>query len=715
MVFALKHIKSIYLTFLGLISILCVFPALTFSSNIHLLELTAEERSWLTAHPVIRLAPDAEFPPLEYFDSDGVYRGIAADFVHLLEKKLPVKFEIVRLPNWSEVISQAKSRDIDMFGAAVPTPERLQYMRFTRPYVEFPAVVLARADAEHFPTLSQLKDERVAVVENYADHEFMRRAYPRISLDVVPDISSGLRQVAFGKVHAMILNLASASYYIQKDGISNLKVTEDTDFVFDLSFAIRSDWPEFASILEKAMMMISAEEKKEILNQWISLGKDPLQLSPVTIISSLAVLLGLILLVILNWNRTLKKEVSERTAELENELAERIQTESEKEQLQLQIHRAKKMEALGLLAGGVAHDLNNILAGSVGYSDLLMRKVAKESPHFQYIFEIRESGRRAAAVVADLLTVSRDAVADRRVVNLNEIVREYVASPEHQVVVARYPEITFRLELDEELLNFSCSVIHLKKSLMNLIINAAEATINGVVIVATRNRNLDVLDFRYDKVKPGRFVQLSVCDSGTGIAKEDLEHIFDPFYTRKKLGHSGTGLGLTVVWNMVQEHQGFIDVIQPGSGTCFELNFPATKNPLTESESNSSGRDIQGQGEHILIIDDEKEIRALAGQMLKTLGYRVSVAASGEDALRFLSENRVDLIILDMLMEPGINGYETYRRIKAFRPEQKAVIASGFSEGINVQKTQALGAGAYIKKPYILEELGGAIRQELLR
>lgn len=704
---------SLIILLASLVLYLVVIPVPTPSSKSDSIEFTAEERVWLNEHPVIRLAPDPDFPPIEQINANGVYSGIAADFVRLLEEKLPLKFEIVKLSSWSEAIRQAKERKIDMFGAAVPTPERLQYMNFSSPYVEFPAVVLVRNSAEQFPTLSELKGKRVAVVANYADHEFMKKAYPHIPLEVMPDISSGLRQVSFGKVDAMILNLASASFYIQKDGINNLKVTEDTDFVFDLSFASRSDWPELASIIEKGMLAITAQEKRTVLNKWISLGKGSWKPSLLLVISLLVVFLILALIAILNWNRTLHKQVQERTADLENELAERIQAEKEKEQLQIQVHRAKKMEALGLLAGGVAHDLNNILAGSVGYSDLVMRKISQDDSLFQYFKEIRESGRRAAEVVADLLTVSRDAAADRQVSNLNDIVREYMTSPEHRTLAQRYPEMAFSLELEDGLLNFVCSVIHVRKSLMNLIINAAEATRNGTVIIQTKNRQIDYSLVNHEKVKAGSFVQLLICDSGSGISAEDLEHIFDPFYTRKKLGRSGTGLGLTVVWNTVEEHQGFIDVVQPEIGTCFELNFPATDRPNLETKSFSYAKNIQGDGEHILVIDDEKDIRVLAEQILVELGYQVSLVASGEEGIAFLRENRVDLVVLDMLMEPGINGYETYRLINSFKPGQKAVIASGFSEGIDVKLTQALGAGNYIKKPYTLEELGLAIKQEL--
>lgn len=691
-----------------------VAPAESISPISSTLSFSADEIAWMKEHPVIRIAPDPDFPPLEFFDKQGVYRGIAADFIHLLEKKLPLKFEIVSLGSWNEAIKQAKSRQIDMFGAAVPTPERLEYMRFTKPFVEFPAVVLVRDSAENFPNLSELQGKRVAVVSNYADHEYMVRTFPDIPLDVMPDISSGLRQLSFGKVDAMVLNLASASYYIQKDGITNLKVTQDTDFVFDLSFAVRSDWPLLISILEKGMAEITAAEQMKVLSNWISLGNKIWKPSPLFLVTVTAVVLLLIVFVILQWNRQLKRQVRERTFDLENELGERIQAEKEKEKLQQQVYRAKKMEAVGLLAGGVAHDLNNILAGSVGYADLLMRKISSESPLRSYLYEIRESGRRAAAVVADLLTISRDAASDRHIANLNRIIKEYMSSPEHHALAERFTDIEFQVELEPGLYNILCSETHVKKSLMNLVINAAEATQSGIVKIKTANKIADETTENHTEIS-GKYVLLSIADTGPGISQEDREHIFEPFYTKKKFGHSGTGLGLAVVWNTVQEHQGVIEVEQPEEGSRFVIFFPATISDVSAQIVQLEDDELHGNGEHILVIDDELSIRILAAKLITNLGYQPFVVSSGEEAIEFLRTRKVDLLLLDMLMEPGMGGYQTYRHIKEFCPEQKALIASGFSESVEVKKAQELGAGAYIKKPYTLQELGIAIKKELHR
>ena len=182
------------------------------------------------------------------------------------------------------------------------------------------------------------------------------------------------------------------------------------------------------------------------------------------------------------------------------------------------------------------------------------------------------------------------------------------------------------------------------------------------------------------------------------------------------MGRSGTGLGLAVVWGTVKDHHGYIDVqSEEGKGSIFTLYFPVTRKELTKDQETVSSETYLGQGETILVVDDVKEQRELAMSMLTRLGYRVDAVSSGEEAVEYLKTNRVDLIVLDMIMDPGIDGLETYRRILEIHPRQKAIIVSGFSETDRVRKAQELGAGAYVRKPYLLEKIGLAIRQELDR
>jgi signal transduction histidine kinase/ActR/RegA family two-component response regulator len=383
--------------------------------------------------------------------------------------------------------------------------------------------------------------------------------------------------------------------------------------------------------------------------------------------------------------------------------------------LERQLAQAQKMEAVGTLAGGVAHDLNNILSGIVSYPDLLLMDLPADSPLREPIKTMQASGKKAAAIVQDLLTLARRGVSVSEVVNLNEIIKDYLGSPQKEKLLSFHSGIEFNTDLDPKALNIMGSSVHLSKTVMNLVANAAEAMPDGGRIsIATENRYIDQPIAGYDDVEEGDYVLLTVADGGIGIPKDEFGRIFEPFYTKKVMGRSGTGLGMAVVWGTVKDHKGYIHIeSREGMGTAFKLYFPVTRMPRNGDENPISINDYRGNGETILVVDDIEEQRTIASKLLKHLGYAVDTAASGEEAVAYMKANRADLVVLDMIMPPGIDGLETYKQLIARRPEQKAIIASGFSETDRVKKAQHLGAGCYVKKPYTMEKIGMAVKAEL--
>jgi signal transduction histidine kinase len=388
---------------------------------------------------------------------------------------------------------------------------------------------------------------------------------------------------------------------------------------------------------------------------------------------------------------------------------------TERKELEAQLQRAQKMEAIGALAGGVAHDLQNMLSPLVGYPDLILMQLPKESPLRELVVTIQKSGQKAAAIVNDLLTMARGGVATGEVLDLNEIISEYLESPECEKLRSFHPHVLIKPNLKGNLLNIPGSRVHLAKTVMNLVSNAAEAMEEGGTIsISTENRSIDEPIRGYEHIQEGHYVTLTVSDSGRGIPAEDLEKIFEPFYTKKTMGRSGTGLGMTIVWRAVKDHKGFIDIeTNEGSGTSFTLYFPATREEKDKEKSLVSIEEYRGKGESVLVVDDLKESRDTASTILSQLGYSVSSVSSGEEAVEYLRNHVANLLILDMIMDPRIDGLDTYRKILELHPNQKALIVSGFSETERVKEAIKLGAGQYISKPYTTEEIGMAIREEL--
>ena len=337
---------------------------------------------------------------------------------------------------------------------------------------------------------------------------------------------------------------------------------------------------------------------------------------------------------------------------------------TELKQLENQLHQSQKMEAIGMMAGGVAHDLNNILSGITSYPELLLLQLPESSELRGPIEAIQQSGKRAATVVDDLLTVARGAASTREPYDINVLIDEYLCSPEYKKLISCHSGVVCTKELDAPYPIILCSPMHIKKIVMNLMGNAVEAIEDrGNVSVSTSNRqiksNKDQLEHN---LKPGDYVVITVQDDGPGISDVDLGHIFEPFYTKKVMGQSGTGLGLAIVWNSVQDHNGRIFVKSSEKGTRFQVYLPVSIEKSVQSKSEKT-ENLTGNNEHLLIIDDEPQLRDIAGQILKTLGYRVDSVSSGELAIQYVKDNPVDLLVIDMLMEPGINGRQTYEEI----------------------------------------------------
>ena len=396
------------------------------------------------------------------------------------------------------------------------------------------------------------------------------------------------------------------------------------------------------------------------------------------------------------------------------DVSQRKALEQERETTAKKMRRTSRMEALGLMAGGVAHDLNNILSGVISYPELMMMKLPQDSPIRADLKKVAASGQRAAGVVADLLTVARGAATVKEVACINELIRIYLSSPEFCKLETLYPKVRIVSTLSPGVKNISCSPVHVQKVLMNMVTNAAESIDStGEVEVSTGSRKV-----KKDEVPPGKsageYTVLSVRDTGSGISQHDLDHIFDPFYTTKKMGRSGTGLGLAVVWNTVQDHDGFVSVESNGGGTTFSLHFPICSQAASCRMSTPGGSlvGLHGKG-RLLVVDDEQTQREITAKILTTLGYEVAAVGSGEEAVAFLEKSCVDLVLLDMLMDPGINGRETFERILHTCPGQKAIVVSGYSDSEDIKQAMELGVLALLKKPYTMEEIGLAVREAL--
>ncbi len=382
---------------------------------------------------------------------------------------------------------------------------------------------------------------------------------------------------------------------------------------------------------------------------------------------------------------------------------------TERLQIEEQLRRAQRLETAGRVAGQVAHDFNNLLGPMAAYPELIKMMLPAEHEAVRLCDDMLLAARNMADINTDMLALSRRGLLNQEPVDINSVIRQALEQIPHQL-----GHIGVATDLPRDLALVSGSHAQLLRVILNLINNACDAMDQGGTLrIKTSNTRVDEPIGKFNRVEPGEYVQVTIRDDGCGIPAGIRDRIFDAFFTTKSAtGRRGSGLGLTVVQALVQDHRGYVDLeSEEGKGTTFNVYLP-TQTPKAYTQERM--RLDTGIG-IVLVVDDDAIQRQVLDDLLTKLGYRVERAASGEEAVDFLRDHPVDLLILDMVMPDGIDGAETYRRVAAMWPGQKAIILSGFAETDRVEEAQRLGAGTYLRKPMSLQQLAKAVREELDR
>ncbi len=407
----------------------------------------------------------------------------------------------------------------------------------------------------------------------------------------------------------------------------------------------------------------------------------------------------------------LQNLVRVRTAELEEANRQLVHEIEERKEIQRRLVHAEKMEAIGTLAGGVAHDLNNILSGVVTYPDLLLLQLPADSNFVQPLETIRDSGRRAAAIVQDLLTLARRGVKIEEVFDFQELITQYFSSLEFKELQKDHPLVHVVFPKQNRKFSIKGSPVHMSKTVMNLVSNAMEAIQgDGEIHVGLQIVSLDSQPLNFPNWRAGEYIQMTVADTGIGIESGSLERIFEPFFTTKPTG-KGTGLGLASAYGAVEQHRGAISAYSEiGKGTIFHVALPLTEKDVGVDEQLER---ITGCGT-ILVVDDERNIRLTAEGILTDLGYTVILAENGVKALEVYGRKKdtIDLVILDMVM-PEMSGSECFEKLRELNPALKIILSSGFTDGLDFEGMKAQGLSAFVRKPYYIAGLSQIVAKVL--
>lgn len=791
--------------------------------------LTAEERKWVQENNgKIRLAPDPYFPPLEYFNEKGELEGIAPDYIKLMEKKIGLRFKIVRLKSFEEILAKAKKGEIDLVCTVVKTPERSEYLLFTSPYISIPNAIVVRNDMGKRLEIDDLRNLTDIVYQGgYAIGNYLAEKHGLRHPKPVTSAEEGLKNLSMGRIDAMVGNLATISYYAKKMNLSNLKMAGDCGFDDTLSFASRKDLPILNSILEKTLAEISGREKEAIRDNWIKIDSGKFYNDKNFWITTLSVfgIFSVIITILSTWNRILKRLIAEKTLELrkseekyrslvENSTeaifvvqeglmvfanpasiyltgfrAEEIMTKkyidlihdedkemvdswikkgsgensplqgfmirlkvkgeamrwvetksvsidwedkpailiflsditekkwAEEERVKLEGHlvQAQKMEAIGRLAGGVAHDFNNMLTAIIGHTEIAMLKVDSSESLYKDLEEISNAAERSASLTRQLLSFARKQTAVPKVVNLNDTIEPILR------ILARLigENIELSWRPSEKLDNTLIDPGQIDQILTNLLVNARDAIAgdSGKISIETTNIVLDeYYCSSYPDLIPGEYVMLSVSDNGCGMDNHTKANIFEPFFTTKESG-KGTGLGLATVYGIVKQNCGFINVYtEPGAGTSFKIYFKKhSKNDNERPADDISIHDMKGT-ETILIVEDEKVILEIGRSILERFGYTVLPTSNPLEAIK-IAENHegiIHLLITDVVM-PEMNGLDLSKNLSKIKPEMKILFMSGYTADIIARNGILKDGMDIIPKPFTAKDLALKVREVLDR
>ena len=390
------------------------------------------------------------------------------------------------------------------------------------------------------------------------------------------------------------------------------------------------------------------------------------------------------------------------------DITELKQAEEEKKKLEAQLQQAQKMEAVGSLAGGIAHDFNNLLMGVQGNVSLMLMNMDSTHPYYERLMNIEKQVQSGARLTSHLLGYARKGRYEVKPIDLNRMVEET-----SETFGRTRKEINIHRQLAEELSAIEADTGQIEQMLLNLFVNAADAmSRGGDLILKTMNTNHKDMRGKVYDPRPGKYVLLTVSDTGTGMDKETMERIFHPFFTTKEMGR-GTGLGLASAYGVVKAHSGYIDVdSEKGTGSTFSIYLPASQKRV-EKAIKTTMEVTKGTGT-VLLVDDEDVIQEVGKKLLEAMGYRVLLAGDGKEAVEVYGKNRdvIDILILDIVM-PNMGGGEAYDCVKEINPDIKVLLSSGYSIDGEATKILERGCNGFIQKPFRMNELAEKIREIL--
>jgi len=663
------------------------------SKRTPVIKLSQEERIWMNQHKEIRIGIDQSYPPFEFVDDKGNYVGIASEYVKLLGERLGIKFIHVPDLSWSEVLSGAKDKTIDVLPAVTKTPEREAYLNFTRPHMNHPSVIITRDDFPFITGLNDLKGKTVALVKGYSISEILKSKYPSFNIVKYETPAKTLEAVATGKAAGTVGNMAVLTYVIRQNNINNLKIAAIAEMGLPgLSIGVRKDWPEFISILDKVLQSVTPEEQTAINDRWISMRFDVAADTGALVRVGLQVAggAGILILLIVGY-------IYMRNRNLERNMAE----------------REEAAQAKSDFVAVVSHEVRTPMNGVLGMARLIL-ETPLSAKQRDFALTIVDSGEALLNILNDLLDISK---LDAGKLELESIPfeAEMIIKNACNIMAPKAKEkdlsLTYKIsdDIPDCLLG---DANRLRQILLNLLSNAVKFTAQGEITVH--------LDVECTPVDPCCVI-ISVTDTGMGVSSEVADQLFAPYVqaatsTARKYG--GTGLGLSICRRIADLMGGTIELKSAvGKGSTFTFKAPFQVIELDKDtfiEPLAMIPDMHGL--EILIVEDNLINIKVAKNMVNNLGHQSTLAENGQEALDILNSGKqFDVILMDRHM-PVMDGIEATQKIREMDGPMSSVPIIAITAAVTQREVQACleaGMNEVVSKPVDPDELSAALMRTL--
>ncbi len=661
--------------------------------------LSDAENDFLAQHPVIKIAPTPDFPPFEYWSPDGEMRGVVSSYLDHFEDVLDIRFERIRTRSWEENLTKLESREIDAVSLIVPWIDR-DYVTVSKAYVSYPATIIVRQQTQGDVSLKDLAGKRVAVPNEYTGEAFLRRNHPEIIVVEARDPSEGVRMLATGEVDAFLGGAGVAAFVAQREGIANLRIAGETDFLYRNGMGIRSDWSIFAGIITKTLDRLTPDQRESFHTPWISTGflNKRFYEYPRFWWGSGAVLFTLAVgtAVMIVWNR-------KQAAFIDQLEAEKKRTELARQEA-VDANRAKSA-----FVATISHEIRTPMNGVIGMCELLQQTELGRQQQ-EYLGYAQSSAKNLVGLINDILDFSKMEAGKLELESIPFSLQELL----DEVVHLLRPQCASKsLKLESQVADDVGDVyvgdpLRIRQLLINLIGNAVKFTEQGSINVILSRRR--VQDGQHE-------IAMEVQDTGIGIANDKLDSIFNPFeqeQTDTARNYGGTGLGLAIVRILAHKMGGRVWVkSELGHGSTFGFSVlltPATDEQFEQWKSEQQADPVSTdtvEPRRVLVAEDGKVNQEVAAGLLRRRGHQVDIVDDGQSALQALDSANYDVVLMDIEM-PRLGGLEAIERIRSDEPSgqrQPVIAITGHAMTGDRERFLAAGFDGHLVKPFRPEQL----------